>query len=79
MLNKQQLTQIQHDILNLLNTEGIMQRKLICDKLNRAWTTVFDHLEILETNNLVCRFSINEGKVGRPRTIWISLEEGVIS
>lgn len=54
----------------IFNYKNGVTRAIICKMLNRAWTTIYDHLVILETNGQIIRFSLSDGKRGRPNVFW---------
>jgi len=69
-----------------------LTRKMICEQLkytiymyesthqtillHHKRTTIYDHLQRLEQNNIVERFLYRSGDIGRPKTIWKLTKRG---
>lgn len=53
-----------------LHKNGPLSRRDLTKTLNKARTTIFDNLVRLERLNLMSRYSINNGKRGRPIVYW---------
>jgi len=72
MITEQELSPIQRDIINLLNKNGGMRRKQICETLGHARTTIYDNLSKLADKNIIkSEVVLLEGRRGRPHTYWI--------
>lgn len=65
------LSPLQTNILDLLEREGPMTRTHLVQKLNRARTTIYDHLVKLMAKSLVTRVPVHDGKRrGRPKILF---------
>lgn len=54
----------------ILNTQGAKTRPQLQLITNRARTTVYDNLLKMYKRNEVEKYNRNEGKLGRPMTVW---------
>ena len=64
------LTPIMSNIIRLLEINGKMERRYICECLLRARTTIYDNLLRLQKAQIVEKESIQNGKRGRPIVFW---------
>lgn len=58
------------EIFNLLKEKGMLTRGQVCQLMDLPATTSWDHLNWLLKNGFIEKFSIPDGKSGRPRTFW---------
>lgn len=59
-------TMFQQELMNLLSKNGAMTRDQIVQKLDRARTTVYDNLTVLQDNNVLKKFPRQVNARGRP-------------
>lgn len=69
-------TNLDDQIIGFLSEKGASSRSRIAEGLNSAYTTIYDHLEILKKKGKVKKFKKHNLKRGRPKVLW-DLSENV--
>lgn len=59
-------TNFQEKLINLLSKNGAMSRDEMVQATNRARTTIYDNLTVLEDNNILKKYSRQVNARGRP-------------
>ena len=64
------LSQIQFNLLKILESSGPLTRNDIVEKLKKPRTTVYDNLRKLERRKIVEKYPHRNGNCGRPEIYW---------
>lgn len=70
MKNQNIWSPIQFKLVKTLTKNGKMTRKELVKELGRPRTTIYDNLVVLQKQEVVEKFSCNNGKRGRPKVYW---------
>ncbi len=70
MIERKLISPIQNFLIKTLKNNGPLTRRELVSKLNIPRTTVYDNLIKLQKENIVKKFSRNNGKKGRPKIYW---------
>jgi predicted ArsR family transcriptional regulator len=61
---------LQYNLIKTLKNNGPLTRRELVNQLNTPRTTIYDNLVKLQKENIVKKFSRNNGKRGRPKIFW---------
>lgn len=64
------ISPLQYNLIKILKNNGPLTRKELVNQLNTPRTTIYDNLVKLQKENVVKKFSRNNGKRGRPKIYW---------
>jgi len=65
-----ELSFLQYTLIKTLKERGPSTRRDLVNQLNTPRTTIYDNLKNLLDNEIIKRFSRNNGKRGRPKIYW---------
>ncbi len=64
------ISPLQYNLIKTLKNNGPLTRRELVNKLNTPRTTIYDNLVKLLKENVIKKFSRNNGKRGRPKIYW---------